>query len=127
MVSKFDDPPENCLSSKIAIIIVSLIWFTHFKYFFFKPLDIKRAHSSFSGLRVEALKLHHHFNIRSVNFIISFQATFITIAIVVKFYFARDIGEKYGIKQNHPVRIDLIFTRKRSCRFFSYKLSRLSS
>ena len=57
MVSKFDDPPENCLSSKIATIIVSLIWFTHFKYFFFKPLDIKGGHSSFSGLRLEVSKL----------------------------------------------------------------------
>ena len=27
-----------------------------------------------------------------------------------KFYFARDIGEKCGNKQNHPVKIDTLFT-----------------
>ena len=28
----------------------------------------------------------------------------------VNFYFARDIDEKCGNKQNHPVKIDLLFT-----------------
>ena len=28
----------------------------------------------------------------------------------VKFYFARDIGAKCGSKQNHPVKIDSLFT-----------------
>ena len=28
----------------------------------------------------------------------------------VKFYFARDIGEKCWNKQNHPVKIDSLFT-----------------
>ena len=45
-------------------------------------------------------------------------------------YFARDIGEKCWNKQNNPVKIDSLFTWKRSYRFFSnfaYKLSRLSS
>ena len=49
---------------------------------------------------------------------------------VVNFYFARDIGEKCGNKQNHPVKVDSLFAGKRSYRFvsnFAYKLSRLSS
>ena len=37
---------------------------------------------------------------------------------VSKFYFARDIGEKCGNKQNQPIKIDSLFTRKRSDRFF---------
>ena len=44
---------------------------------------------------------------------------------VSSFYFARDIGEKWGNKPNHPVKIDLLFTDFFSN--FAYKLSRLSS
>ena len=48
----------------------------------------------------------------------------------VKFYFARDNGEKFGNKQNQPVKMDSLFTWNALTFFFSYfayKLSRLSS
>ena len=36
----------------------------------------------------------------------------------VKFYFARDIGEKRDNKQNHPIKIYSLFTWKRYHRLF---------